>query len=361
MPLLANRIIEEFPAASDASPEAICRAFDQGMPFGPDGWFSMAAGAIQHPQCGRYDLGLDVVDAVQRVRQGRPRSVLSAIHMARSRHRIMWIEWATPDSEFETNRVGWLIVEVPGASTVGIHFGLMPGDDVLMGDVVAIVPVLGEPLAPIVVCDEERPELEKIRDDVRRTVTPEVVREMSGSMASRVGLFVPQLSLEEIKAQLVLTIGYLNEAGIVQGRTFTESGAVDWSPGAVDASTSGNKAATELAATLLLLNSRNAVSIGEEPDYTKLDKQRARKKKKPLARLRPVIMDITRRVRAARRAGDAVTQAEIRAALVSGHFKVRPTGSKGGGGGVFWWSPHIRSGRGERAALPIQGRDYQVR
>ena len=44
-----------------------------------------------------------------------------AIHMARSRHRIAWIEWATPDSEFATVRVGWLIVETPTATTVGIR------------------------------------------------------------------------------------------------------------------------------------------------------------------------------------------------------------------------------------------------
>ena len=126
MPLLANLIIETFQPTPDASWETICRALNHGAPGGPDGWFSIAAGALLNSQCGRYELGLDVVDAVQRVRQGKPQSVLSAIHMARSRHRIAWIEWATPDNEFATVRVGWLIVETPTATTVGIIFALLP-------------------------------------------------------------------------------------------------------------------------------------------------------------------------------------------------------------------------------------------
>lgn len=362
MPLLANVMIETSQPAPDASPETICRALDLGAPGGVDGWFSIAAGALVNPQCGRYDLSLDVMDAVQRVRQGKPRSVLSAVHMARSRHRIAWIEWATPDSEFNSARVGWLIVETPSATTVGIRFGLLRDGDVVMGATASILPVLSDRVAPIVIDDNERPWLEDAQATLRKTVTPERIRERSGSMSDRVGLVVPSLSLEDIKAQLLLVGGYPGtDAGLLQSRRWTGNGAIDWSPAALDRSTAGCRSASELATTLLLLNSRNAVNIGGEPDYSKLDKQRARKGRRPLARLRPVIMDITRRLRAARRAGFHVTQEEIRSALVSGHFKVRPPGSKGGGGGVFWWSPHIRSGRGERGALPVEGRDYKVR
>jgi hypothetical protein len=362
MSLLANHIIATFRSAPDTSSETICRTLDRGAPGGPDGWFSIAAGALLQPVCGRYELGLDVADAVQRVRQGKPQSVLSAIHLARCRHRIAWIEWATPDSEFETVRVGWLVVETPAATTVGIRFGLMPDEDVVMGDVASIVPVMRGSAAPIVISDDERPWLEDMQTRLRMALTPERIREKSGSMATRVGLFVPSLSFEDIKAQLLLVGGYPGtDGGVLQSRRLTNSGAIDWSPSGLDRSREGCQSATELAVTLLLLNSRNAVSIGEEPDYSKLDKQRARKGRRPLARLRPVIMDITRRVRAARRAGLNVTHDEIRSALVSGHFKVRAPGSRGGGGGVFWWSPHVRSGRGYRGGLFVKGRDYFVR
>ena len=216
--------------------------------------------------------------------------------------------------------------------------------------------------APIFVSDDERPWLENMRATLRKALTAERIREKSGSMANRIGLFVPSLSLEDIKAQSLLVGGYPGiDAGVLQSRQLTSGGAIDWSPAALDRYAEGCRAATELATTLLLLNSRNAVSIGEEPDHSKLDKQRARKGKMPLARLRPVVMDITRRLRAARRAGLHVTHEEIRSALVSGHFKVRAPGSKGDGGGVFWWSPHIRSGRGERDALPVTARDYEAR
>jgi hypothetical protein len=362
MPFLANLIIENFQPAPDTSSETICRTLDRGTPGGLDGWFSMAAGALLHPLCGRYELGLDVADAVQHVRQGKPQSVLSAIHLARCRHRIAWIEWATPDSEFATVRWGWLVVETPTETTVGIPYGLMPEGDIVMGGVASIVPVMRSGVGPVVISDDERPWLENTQATLRKALTPEQIREKSGSMANRIGLFVPSLSFEDIKAQYLLVGGYPGtDGGVLETRRLTTSGAIDWSPFGLDRSAEGCRSVTELATTLLLLNSRNAVSIGEEPDYSKLNKQRARKGRKPLARLRPVMMDVTRRVRAARRAGVAVAHEEIRSALVSGHFKVRGPGSKGGGGGVFWWSPHIRSGRGDRGGLPMTGRDYEVR
>jgi hypothetical protein len=93
-------MIESFEPAENVSSETISRALDRGARGGQYGWFSMAAGALLHPQCGRYELGLDVAEAVQRVRQGKPQSLLSAVHLVHSRHRIAWIEWITPDSEY---------------------------------------------------------------------------------------------------------------------------------------------------------------------------------------------------------------------------------------------------------------------
>ena len=254
MPLLATFMVENFQPVPNASPDAICRLLEQGSPR-RDEWFSMAAGALSHPQCGRYELGQDVVDSVQRVRQGKPRSVLSAVHLARSRHRVMWIEWATPDTEFVGDRVGWLVVETPDETTIGVRFGLLPGSDPVMWGSASILPVMRDAVAPVVVNDDERSLLEETRTTIRDTLTPETVKVKSGSMASRIGLFVPSLALEDIKAQLLLTKGYVGRGGgLVQSRQLTDRGAIDWSPDALDDSAEGIQAATELATTLLLLN-----------------------------------------------------------------------------------------------------------
>ena len=105
----------------------------------------------------------------------------------------------------------------------------------------------------------------------------------------------------------------------------------------------------KLVAILLLLNSRNATETGPELDLRAINRARTRKGDPPLLPLRPVILDITRRLRAARRAGISDAPSDIRAALVRGHFKVRKSG-------VFWWSPHVRGNVGD-----ISGRDYLVR
>jgi hypothetical protein len=69
--------------------------------------------------------------------------------------------------------------------------------------------------------------------------------------------------------------------------------------------------------------------MGNEPDLTRINRARVRQAKPELLPLRPFQLDITRRVRADRRVGVSVSEAEIRAALVCGYFKVRKTG-------VFW-------------------------
>jgi hypothetical protein len=115
-----------------------------------------------------------------------------------------------------------------------------------------------------------------------------------------------------------------------------------------------NPGLVELVCVLLLLNSRNAVEIGPEADLSRLNRARAKSRKTQLLPLRPVILDITRRQRAARLAGIRTTPDEIRSALVAGHFKCRRTG-------VFWWSAHIRQGCGDRGAEALTGREYEVR
>jgi hypothetical protein len=152
-------------------------------------------------QPGRYELGLDVADAVQRVRQGKPQSVLSAIHLARCRDSIAWIEWATPDNEFESVRVGWLVVERPAATTVGICYSLIP-DGVIMSGLASIIRIMHGSVGPVVIRNHERPWLENMRAVLRKELTPERIREKLGSLADQIGLFVPALKAQYLLVEL---------------------------------------------------------------------------------------------------------------------------------------------------------------
>ena len=90
--------------------------------------------------------------------------------------------------------------------------------------------------------------------------------------------------------------------------------------------------------SLLLINTRNAVAIEAGPSMERLNRQRMRRGKPPLAEHLVVKLHLTARQRAGvEHEGDGGRR--LRGSLVIGHFKVRETG-------VFWWSPHARSGHG---------------
>lgn len=94
---------------------------------------------------------------------------------------------------------------------------------------------------------------------------------------------------------------------------------------------------------LLLLNSRNAVSVEQGESFEKLNRQRAKKGRAPLLPSNTVRMNLVpRRHGAADETG--VPAGSRRAALVVGHFKVRSRST--GEAGIFWWSPHARRGHG---------------
>lgn len=104
---------------------------------------------------------------------------------------------------------------------------------------------------------------------------------------------------------------------------------------------------------VLLLTAKNApLIVGESEDLERLNRQRGRAGKPPLFSARPVRWNLTREERRAVQTStpfDANARARAMSHMVRGHVKVRKSG-------VFWWSPHFRSGEGAAS----DGRDYSV-
>lgn len=90
-----------------------------------------------------------------------------------------------------------------------------------------------------------------------------------------------------------------------------------------------------LLTLLMLLNSRELTEIGPAPDNTRINNQRVKRGKPPLATVRPIQLHLRRRhLLQGQRKG--LTRQQLESQLVMGHFKVRKTG-------IFWWSPHWRN------------------
>lgn len=90
---------------------------------------------------------------------------------------------------------------------------------------------------------------------------------------------------------------------------------------------------------LILLNCRNAVEREHVSAPEKLNKKRVARGKPPLVEHIVVKVSLNAKVRRRAEAAGTGTGRWIRGSLVRGHFKVRKTG-------IFWWSPHARSGYG---------------
>jgi hypothetical protein len=98
---------------------------------------------------------------------------------------------------------------------------------------------------------------------------------------------------------------------------------------------------------LILLSTRNAVSVDRVEQPPKLVRARAGRGRRPPSGYSVVRLKLTdAQQRMARTASDGGRS--MRSALVRGHFKVRKTG-------VFWWSMHARGG-----GDPPGSRDYTV-
>lgn len=89
-------------------------------------------------------------------------------------------------------------------------------------------------------------------------------------------------------------------------------------------------------ALLIVLNSKNLVSVQPEADVTRLNKARVRSGKTPLLAHHPVVLNLSKAQRGRVMAlATGLGRASLDPHLVRGHFKLRKTG-------IFWWSPHTR-------------------
>jgi hypothetical protein len=104
-----------------------------------------------------------------------------------------------------------------------------------------------------------------------------------------------------------------------------------------------------LVGMLILLNSKNCVSINDCTPPAALNKARVKRGKLPLISYRTVKINLGRRdIREA--SAQKMSESEIRRHLVRGHFKIRKTG-------VYWWRNHIR---GVAAAGVVAHESYRV-
>lgn len=104
-----------------------------------------------------------------------------------------------------------------------------------------------------------------------------------------------------------------------------------------------------IEALLIVLNSRNLVSVSEPTDMSKVNKSRRILGRPPLAEFRTVKINLSKV--GARKADAAESENRMREHIVRGHFKVRKSG-------VFWWSPFIR---GDATLGSIARKGYEVR
>ncbi|MBP2229685.1 hypothetical protein J2847_002984 [Azospirillum agricola] len=306
-------------------------------------WLHVALEALSNPRCGRFEIGADVLAAAHQVMSTKPASMLAALHRARAPHPLTWVEWITPDDRSASRR-GWLILEQEdGAIAIPFASGRPDGAikiqayalDIGWDREVRAADLLADPdIAQMVLHHQEtasdpaklKAALEKAApgSDADNDVAAALTRSFSDEdFAAIIGL--------DDRLRMVPVDQY--------GTLHPERGS--------ERIASRLIRCRELIAILLLINSRNAVHVGEGENLVKLNRARERKAKPGLVPLRPVSLDLSRRLRAARRSGGGVDEREVRAHIVRGHFKVRASG-------VFWWSAHTRFG------TPTTPRDYAV-
>lgn len=88
-----------------------------------------------------------------------------------------------------------------------------------------------------------------------------------------------------------------------------------------------------LESLLVVINSKNLVSVKPPEDFSKLNKHRIRRGKHPLLPFSKVEISLSKSAKRSFVLRDE--EMSLRAHIVRGHFKVRKSG-------IFWWSPFLR-------------------
>ena len=96
-------------------------------------------------------------------------------------------------------------------------------------------------------------------------------------------------------------------------------------------------------AIITVLNARNAITMEDGPDFTKLNKSRMKSGKRPLMEYRQIKLGLSKVQK--NRQGSTGGREAADPHLVRGHWKLR-------NGKLFWWTPHVRGGASVENAAP---------
>jgi hypothetical protein len=126
-----------------------------------DFWAAYASGLVAQASCGRMEIGQDVVSAAFEVMRSRPKTILSALHLARPPSPVTWLEWVmVPPAEIR--RRGWLIVEHEPGTYKAILFGLESDDAIIVAGIGAILQSGTSPHEPVSLDEAELEEASKV-------------------------------------------------------------------------------------------------------------------------------------------------------------------------------------------------------
>jgi hypothetical protein len=155
-------------------------------PLEPDGtpvsrpddfWTAYASGLVAQASYGRMEIGQDVVSAAFEVIRSRPKTILSALHLARTPFPVTWLEWVmVPPAEIR--RRGWLIVEHKPGTYKAILFGRESDDAIVVAGIGAIL-WSGNPLLDLASRRSRRMD-PVIHDEVRRVHTDDEQHKAAG-------------------------------------------------------------------------------------------------------------------------------------------------------------------------------------
>lgn len=304
----------------------------------------------------KFVLSANAVAMVDHVSKFRPSSVAKAVPVIRSPYGLVWVEWREADrlacdprkEQFFDNgketpeRIGFLVNADPDKQarwtvtmawshrTQGINSPLLQvwADWTASPNLLGGMSMLGDPVEEI-----QRRLSEGVSESTRKRYLAVLKSDEEISalreLSKRCMLFPSTYHVEILNA-LASRVGQERLFSALH-ETWTEVG----------------EEIPFIVSSFILLNCRNGIEADEVSPPEKLNKARIRRGKPPL--MAHKVLRTTfggGRLRAGQTEG--MSDAQIRAHFVKGHFKVRQTG-------VFWWTPHVR-GKGPH----FIHKDYEV-
>jgi hypothetical protein len=323
------------------------------------GAFTKLVPDMKDAQC--FVMSSDVTAAVEEVCMSKPSSMLGALQHMRVPYPRMWVEWE-PDSRSKLvhhndkpapKRMGcFIMTDKHGNRGTAVYMWEhrlldVPAEEEITLDPFGIIfdwsdgqeePVMVQ-YARIIGMPIERPTWEKKYTQNREAFKEGLLR---GSKWRKLVNFDKELdaymTLEKCSAIIPLSYCktlFESEVGhrlLRPGKKMYEDFMEDLE---------GEFAYTE--AFLLLLNSKNTPIEQKRDDFTRLNKARAKNRKRPLKEFITTHLRVSKVV-GNRAASMGMSREAARLHLVRGHFKTKKSG-------VYWWSPHVRGGNEDQVAV----------